>query len=395
MADYRGFDLLELLIDLVKHKRFFIILGISTLILSYTTIYFFLPAQYDATALIVASDSNPLNPVSEISRSITKIPLSALGFGSTSSLESYDLFTTFIYSRTNLEGMINKFNLLKDYKLTEMDKAVKALSKSISVNVTEQRAFSVTIRAGSPEKASEMTNYVVDKVNRDVIQLNVKKSQDNVKFLKDRYFEIKSNLQVAEDSLKVFQSYSGILEPENQVKASIEEYAGLESELAKRQIELSVIERIYGKNSVQFNEATITTNEFQKKLNSIKNNPSKDNLLVSINHLPSVILKYARLYRDVKIYSAMLEFIIPLYEQARFEEVKNVPVLQVIDRAIPPEKKSYPPRTILTLLVTIFILLMTLIIRFLIFSFNKSDNPRILALKNELFHAKMKSKGEN
>ncbi|MCZ7614320.1 MAG: hypothetical protein M5T52_12495 [Ignavibacteriaceae bacterium] len=49
--------------------------------------------------------------------------------------------------------------------------------------------------------------------------------------------------------------------------------------------------------------------------------------------------KFLRLYRDIEIYTAILEFIVPIYEQAKLEEQKNIPVLQVIDYGVVPEKK--------------------------------------------------------
>jgi hypothetical protein len=38
------------------------------------------------------------------------------------------------------------------------------------------------------------------------------------------------------------------------------------------------------------------------------------------------------------------------YEQARVEEAKDPALIQVVDPAIPPEKRSWPPRTLLVLL---------------------------------------------
>jgi uncharacterized protein involved in exopolysaccharide biosynthesis len=40
---------------------------------------------------------------------------------------------------------------------------------------------------------------------------------------------------------------------------------------------------------------------------------------------------------------------VPLYEQAKIDEKKDYPVLQVIDYAVPPGKKSYPPRMLFAL----------------------------------------------
>jgi len=284
-----------------------------------------------------------------------------------------------------MDDMINKFGLMKAYNVDRLELARKILGKSISVNITEQSAYAITVGAGTPQLAADMCNYLVDKINKAVIDLNVKKSKENNQFLKERYHEIKKNLTNSEDSLKLFQQKSGILEPENQVKASIEEYSTLEAELAKKQIELSVIEKIYGSNSTQAKNAAIGVEEFHKKLNSIKSSQNGNNLLVSINHLPSEVLKYARLYRDVKINETMLEYIIPLYEQSKFEEVKNIPVLQVIDHAVPPDKKSYPPRTIFTILLTFFVLVFVLIIMTLKQYLDNTENEKLQYIKNEIF----------
>jgi hypothetical protein len=80
----------------------------------------------------------------------------------------------------------------------------------------------------------------------------------------------------------------------------------------------------------------------------------------------------------------MLEFIIPLYEQSRFEEQKNIPVLQIIDKGIPAEKKSYPPRSLFALLITIFMMVAFLGILTGNDIFKNSTNPKLILLKKNL-----------
>lgn len=65
-----------------------------------------------------------------------------------------------------------------------------------------------------------------------------------------------------------------------------------------------------------------------------------------------------------------MEFLVPMYEQARFDEQKNVPVLQVVEYPVPAEKKAYPPRTIFTLIITFG----GLIITFFYVLVNENDN---------------------
>ncbi|MHA1989268.1 MAG: hypothetical protein ACW98D_21810, partial [Promethearchaeota archaeon] len=67
---------------------------------------------------------------------------------------------------------------------------------------------------------------------------------------------------------------------------------------------------------------------------------------------PKNAINYFRNFRNVEINTAILEFVLPLYEQAKFEEQKDVPVLQIVDNAVPPAKKSFPPRLVFTILLT-------------------------------------------
>jgi uncharacterized protein involved in exopolysaccharide biosynthesis len=65
--------------------------------------------------------------------------------------------------------------------------------------------------------------------------------------------------------------------------------------------------------------------------------------------VPEAGIMYIRLMRDYEIQNKILEFIYPIYEQARIEEQKNIPVVLVVDKAITPEKKSSPKRALVVI----------------------------------------------
>jgi uncharacterized protein involved in exopolysaccharide biosynthesis len=64
---------------------------------------------------------------------------------------------------------------------------------------------------------------------------------------------------------------------------------------------------------------------------------------------------YADLYRRVKVQETVFELLTQQYEMARIEEAKDLPVISVIDAPGIPEKKSFPPRVIFTLVFTFFV----------------------------------------
>jgi uncharacterized protein involved in exopolysaccharide biosynthesis len=52
------------------------------------------------------------------------------------------------------------------------------------------------------------------------------------------------------------------------------------------------------------------------------------------------------------VQETVFELLTQQYEMARIEEAKDVPVVTVIDPPGVPEKKSFPPRILVTLLLT-------------------------------------------
>ena len=68
-----------------------------------------------------------------------------------------------------------------------------------------------------------------------------------------------------------------------------------------------------------------------------------------VRGLPEAGLEYARRLRDVKYHETLFELLSKQYEAARIDEARLAPVIQVVDEAVPPDKKSWPPRLLFVL----------------------------------------------
>ena len=66
--------------------------------------------------------------------------------------------------------------------------------------------------------------------------------------------------------------------------------------------------------------------------------------------MPAARLEYLQKLRDVKFNEALYELLLKQYETAKLGEGSEPAVVQVIDRAIPPELKFKPKRTVMVLL---------------------------------------------
>lgn len=375
MAEYKGLDFLDLLVVLTKWKKFLLILIVSTFLISYLAIYFLIDEEFDSKALIIPSDdASSSGSISGIMKNLKDLPL---GLGGTSKSQSTDLYLTIIYSRSNLENLINKFDLMNDYGLESIEKTVKLFSKKIEAQVTDEEAFEITVRAKSNEKAANIVNYLLEILNQKVIELNVAKSRNNRIFLEKRYAELKENLRIVEDSLQRFQQSTGLYEAKEQLKLIASAYTELETKISMKKIELEILENVYEKESPQADMLRREINLMESEFNGLKRNKNDESFLLALNSLPENMKIFLRLYRDIEIYTAILEFIVPIYEQSKLEEQKNIPVLQVIDFGVVPEKKAYPPRLLIALIITVIIFFF--VASALIFSeiIKNSPNPKV------------------
>jgi len=385
MAEEKKVDLLDYLVLLVKWKKTLIIIVLITAIISYLAIYFLIDKQYDAFATIIPVEENQITGIASL---LKNIPTDITGANLNNTEMS--MYNTIINSRGLLENVIDKFNLVDIYEYdrsdTEyMEKTLKKLRNNISTEITDNNAYEITVRAKTPQNAALMTNYIIKLLNSKIVELKVSKSGQNREFLEARVNDIRNNLKVAEDSLMVFQKKSGLLSAEEQLKGIMDAYATLETELITKQIQKDILEHILDKNNPRVKNMEIEVNQFEEKLKNIKMKGQPNSPLLSISSLPQKTIGYYRLYREIEINNAILEFVMPLYEQAKFDEQKDTPILQVIDYAVPPVKKSYPPRTIFTILITLGVLMFSYII--ILFKENDEiyESEKLTYIKKNIF----------
>jgi uncharacterized protein involved in exopolysaccharide biosynthesis len=87
-------------------------------------------------------------------------------------------------------------------------------------------------------------------------------------------------------------------------------------------------------------------------------------LYVPFSEVPKLGLELARLTRDLKIQEAIFELLSSQYEQAKIQEAKDTPTIQVLDRAVPPEKRSRPKRAMMVILAGIASLFVGIVFTF-------------------------------
>jgi uncharacterized protein involved in exopolysaccharide biosynthesis len=339
---------------LYKWKKFLLINILIVIILS-TTYALLLPLQYKATATVTLPPAEQMGLGGLTNILGGKSSIASMGsrlFGVTN--QSEDIIIGLLNSRSALTKIINKFNLMSYYEIDDnnMDKALKAFRKDISSDPNEFGMIDFSVVNKDPKVSAEIANYMVSLADSLNIELNIKAAKNNRVFIEQRYLKNVSDLRSAEDSLYRFQRKYGIVAIPEQLGVTVKAAAEVESMLLQKEMEAYLMKQIYGEDSPQYQGVLAEQNLLKSKVQEMKSSQDLgaiSNILYPFKEMPDITIQYLRVSREVQLQQTIMEFVLPMYEQAKVEEQKSIPTLMVIDNAIPPELKYSPKRSAIVL----------------------------------------------
>ena len=355
-----------------------IIVAVISLIIS-----LLLPKWYASKAVVLSSGAGKFNFLSSIS------PIPVANFGLSTINEDINNFIAILQSRTVKEYMVNKFNLVERYNQRDIEYAMEAFEEKMELEVTEEGTLEISIIDKDPIVAKQMVSealIMLDQINQNI---GMEAGRYNREFLEKRLNQNENNLEKAELDLKIFQEKTGIIDLVAQLSSTMQmsaqaynsifdAYTELyakkietETQLAVAKTTLSInnptlmqLEKLLNEQTFQLEQLMIELDaKLQYLLSSITptqvDNIPNIEFSVSFNSLPSLGLENARLIREVKMQSTIQEILIPQYEQAKLEETKNIPTLQLIDKPKVAINKAKPKRALIVIGSTLMSILVS------------------------------------
>ncbi len=245
-----------------------------------------------------------------------------------------EVFVAILTSRTLLTQMVGEFDLRRVYKKKKTEDTIKELKRHVTAQIGEDGLISLRVEDRDRERAARMANRMVqllDDFNRRTRSSRGKRARV---FIEERIKETQGELAAAEDTLRRYQltHKSLLIRPE---EAGAAEFASrLISERIDLQMRLGIASSYASPTSPEMQRLRLRGQELDRQ----------------IQKLPDLGIGMARLYRDVKVQEQVFTLLMAQYEEAKIEEAKDVATVEVLDRAIPPERKSRPRRWVIVLL---------------------------------------------
>ena len=174
-----------------------------------------------------------------------------------------------------------------------------------------------------------------------------KAHQDRV-FLQGQLDTNTRDLAVAEQGLRTFMEQNRLVSLEAQTQATVQSYATLKGELIAREMRLKLLAGSVGPDDVELQGLKEEVEELRRKLSGLEEQGS--GALISFSAAPRLGLRLAQLKRDVLVKQKIFEVLTQQLELAKVQEAKENVTFQVIDPAIPPDRRSWPQRTVMVMI---------------------------------------------
>jgi capsule polysaccharide export protein KpsE/RkpR len=273
------------------------------------------------------------------------------------------LFVDMLDGPTIQDDLIRKFDLRRVYHDKYWEQARKDLEKRTDVKEDRKSGvITIIVTDHDPHRAQAMAQAYVDALNGLVAQVSTSSARRERMFVEGRLKTVKQSLDDALQTFSEFASKNGTFDIPSQTKAMVESEATLQGQLVAAESELQGLKQIYTDNNIRVRTLEARVGELKRQVENMSGNKadlSSDESGItgnfpSIRKLPLVGVRWANLFRESKIQETVYEMLTQEYEIAKIQEAKEIPSVNVLDPPLFPERKSFPSRTLLTLLGTIF-----------------------------------------
>ncbi len=285
--------------------------------------------------------------------------------------------------------MIKKFKLQELYETDTLVETRKSLALNAGFDAKKFSLIKISVKDRDPKRAADMANAYVDLLQEQNSRLAVTEASQRRLFFEMQLEKEKNNLADAEVEFKKMQEQKGIFQVSSQVEAVITALVRMRAEVAAREVNLQRLKAGATAENPEVLRQEIELNALRKQLKELEAstaNRSQGDPLMPTTMVPEAGLEYTRRLREVKYREALFEILAKQYEAARIDEAKEAPVIQVVDRATPPDKKSAPKRSIYVILGIVLGGVVGITVALLSHSLqNPQTAEKVLALKRSLW----------
>ncbi len=342
-------SLLDLLIVLAKHKR--LVLGLPLVVaIAAAIVSLLLPNIYTGTTRILPPQQSAsaatalLNQLGGAAGLLAGATGGALGIRNPN-----DLYVGMLKSRTVADNLITRFDLSKVYEEVLQSSTRNSLQSNTTIAAGRDGIITIEVDDKDSKRAAELANAYADELMKLTKVLAVTEASQRRLFFERQLLQVKDNLTAAEIAARQGLQKGGLAQVDAQGRSMIEVTARLRAQISVKEVQIGSMRTFAAEGNPELQRTQQELEALRRELARVEGSSPIAAIGRGETSGGSGLDNLGRL-RDVKYYEFLYELLAKQYELAKIDEAKDATIIQVMDKAIEPDRKSKPRRSLIVLL---------------------------------------------
>jgi uncharacterized protein involved in exopolysaccharide biosynthesis len=252
--------------------------------------------------------------------------------------------------------MIQRFGLMKEYGEKRVSDARKVLERRTTVTPgNKDGLIRLTVEDGDPKRAAELANGYVEEFRKLSESLAITEAQRRRLFFEQQLQQAKQKLSETEQAMSKTQQSTGVLQIDSQARSLIESAAVLRAQVVAKQVQIEAMRAYATEDNPSLVLARQELAALQAQLQRVagSNQDTGSGINLSKGRVTQSGMEYLRRYRDLKYQETVYGLLAKETEVAKLDEAREGSIVQVVDAAVPPDRKSSPHRLLIIMGATL------------------------------------------
>jgi len=267
-----------------------------------------------------------------------------------------DQYVAFLKSNTIKDALIDRFKLIQRFEVRLRSDARLQLDSIVRISAGKDGLMSIEVDDIDAGFASALANAYIEELRVLLAKLAVTEAQQRRVFFEKQLNQTKENLAKAETLLRSTGVSDRALK--SNPASAVAAVAALKAQVTAQEVKLGAMRGYLADSSPEFKLALAELASLRSQLTKLERDDSGPGKSADVD--------YVNRYRDFKYHETLFELFAKQYEIARVDEAREGAVIQVLDAAQVPERKSKPKRALIAVIATLaagFALLLLVFLR--------------------------------
>ncbi len=248
--------------------------------------------------------------------------------------------------------MDSRFDLREMYGKDTIAEARKQLGRRTYVNVRDEGVLEIAVEAREAVLARDMTAAYIELLDSILIELNVENARGRIAYLEEELARGERERDAADSVLSEYMASKGVFEIESQARAAFKLIGALAARVSALEVERGVMSVTHREDSSDLRSIDLEIDKLKDEIERVAETRGAEALFPPLSEMPGLTTEYLGMVAERMAQEFALAYLRIKLEDARITANSRVSAIRVIDPPVVPERRSWPKRKQIVIILT-------------------------------------------